>query len=119
MSRMRLSRYAHAWYTYTWIRAKFSVLLLVPGPWHLQRTVANLGLWRKTEKEEVNRGNLLLETRTCDSGVRIDMDKGHFYTYFNFFLLRFFFLLCFTAVALSMFTVLSYLSCVTMSVRSC
>lgn len=31
----------------------------------------------------------------------------------------FFFLLCFTAVALSMFTVLSYLSCITMSVRSC
>ena len=34
-------------------------------PRHLQQTTANLGLWHKTGEEEVKRGNLLLETRTC------------------------------------------------------
>ena len=80
------------------------------------------GLWRKTEKEEVNQGNLLLETRTCGY-VTVECGLTWIKVIFmRFFLLRFFLfvcLFCFTAVALSMLTVLSHLTCVTMSVRSC
>ena len=86
-----MSRYAHAWYTCTWIRAKFS-LLLQDVPRYLQQTAGTLAQngERRSKPRKFTVGNAYLWIR--DSGVWIDMDKGHFYTWISSFCV--FFLFC-------------------------